>query len=242
MHLRNITKYFFGKSKMCKKAGISTRTGLNFPLELYIMGHKILIVIQQRKQGLMNGKPSRQAVEKVGINDYICGMLKIKDSKGKEHQVEFTDSTRAAGTLNGSAFSWDVIEVKEGSFHVIKDNCSYTVEIVKADAETKSFVISVNGNKYTLEVKDRYDDLLHSLGMDNAGSGKVSEMKAPMPGLVLDVRVDEGTAVKKGDALLVLEAMKMENILKSPADGIVKKVNVKKGAAVEKNQVLISFA
>src|ERR1043166_8463964 len=113
-------------------------------------------------------------------------MLKIKNNKGKEHQVEFTGSTGASGTLNGAVFSWDVIEVKAGSFHVIKDNCSYTVEVVKADAETKSFVISVNGNKYTLEVKDRYDELLHSLGMDNAGSGKVSEMKAPMPGLVLD--------------------------------------------------------
>jgi biotin carboxyl carrier protein len=47
--------------------------------------------------------------------------------------------------------------------------------------------------------------------------------------------------VKKGDALLVLEAMKMENILKSPADGKVKKISVKKGMAVEKNQVLIEF-
>jgi acetyl/propionyl-CoA carboxylase alpha subunit len=169
-------------------------------------------------------------------------MLKIKNGKGKEHQVNFTDHKGGSGTLNGSAFSWDVIEIKAGSFHVIKDDRSYTVEVIKADPTTKSFVISVNGNKYTLDVKDKYDELLHSLGMDNAGSGKVSDMKAPMPGLVLDVRVGEGTAVKKGDALLVLEAMKMENILKSPADGVVKKVNVKKGAAVEKNQVLISFA
>jgi acetyl/propionyl-CoA carboxylase alpha subunit len=180
------------------------------------------------------GKQARKA--------YICTMLNVKNSKGKAHAVEFTNPERTSGTHNGNAFTWDVIRVKEGSFHVIKDNCSYTVEVIKADAETKSFVISVNGNKYSLEVKDKYDELLHSLGMDTAGSGKVSEMKAPMPGLVLDVRVNEGTAVKKGDALLVLEAMKMENILKSPADGVVKKINVKKGAAVEKNQVLISFA
>ena len=62
-----------------------------------------------------------------------------------------------------------------------------------------------------------------------------------MPGLVLDIRVVEGDAVKKGDPILVLEAMKMENIIKSPTDGIVKKINVKKGVAVEKSQVLIHF-
>jgi biotin carboxyl carrier protein len=63
-----------------------------------------------------------------------------------------------------------------------------------------------------------------------------------MPGLVLEVRVKVGDTVKKGDPLLVLEAMKMENILKSPADGIIQKVHVQKSAAVEKNQTLINFA
>lgn len=168
-------------------------------------------------------------------------MLKIK-SGDKEHQVEFTGDRLSSGTLDGKPFEWDVIEIKDGSFHVIKDKRSFNVEVVKTDEAAKTFTISVNGNKYTLEVKDKYDELLHSLGIDALGGGKVSDMKAPMPGLVLDVRVGEGMAVKKGDALLVLEAMKMENILKSPADGVVKKINVKKGTAVEKNQVLISFA
>jgi biotin carboxyl carrier protein len=78
--------------------------------------------------------------------------------------------------------------------------------------------------------------------LDNLNSKKVNEVKAPMPGLVLEIRVNVGDAVKKGDAILVLEAMKMENILKSPTDGTVSKINVKKGIAVEKNQVLINFA
>ena len=77
--------------------------------------------------------------------------------------------------------------------------------------------------------------------MDNLAAAKVNEIKAPMPGLVLDIRVAEGDEVKKGDSILVLEAMKMENIIKSPTDGIIKKINVKKGIAVEKNQVLIHF-
>ncbi|MGZ4036047.1 MAG: acetyl-CoA carboxylase biotin carboxyl carrier protein subunit, partial [Bacteroidia bacterium] len=121
------------------------------------------------------------------------------------------------------------------------DNRSYNVEVVKADAAEKSFLVSVNGNKYQLNVKDKFDELLKSLGFDDLNAKKVNEIKAPMPGLVLDVRVAEGDSVKKGDPILVLEAMKMENIIKSPTDGIVKKINVKKGLAVEKNQVLINF-
>ncbi|MCC7050886.1 MAG: acetyl-CoA carboxylase biotin carboxyl carrier protein subunit, partial [Bacteroidia bacterium] len=56
-----------------------------------------------------------------------------------------------------------------------------------------------------------------------------------------EAKVKEGDKVTKGDALMVLEAMKMENILKSPGDGIIKKINVSKGQAVEKNTVLITF-
>ena len=62
-----------------------------------------------------------------------------------------------------------------------------------------------------------------------------------MPGLVIEARVKVGDVVKKGGAVIVLEAMKMENILKSPSDGVVKKITVEKGAVVEKNQVLVIF-
>lgn len=167
-------------------------------------------------------------------------MLKVKVNNKKEHTVIL--ESNSSGTIDNKPFSWDVIEVKNGSFHVIKNNKSYSVEVIKAEYAEKSFLISVNGNKYQLNVKDKFDELLKSLGMDNLAAAKVNEIKAPMPGLVLDIRVSEGDEVKKGDPILVLEAMKMENILKSPTDGIVKKINVKKGLAVEKNQVLIYFA
>jgi biotin carboxyl carrier protein len=167
-------------------------------------------------------------------------MLKVNVNNKKEHAIVMNSDK--GGTIDGKDFAWDVIEVKEGSFHVIRDNRSYIVEVMKADMNEKSFTVSVNGNKYQLNVKDKFDELLKSLGLDSMKSNKVNEIKAPMPGLVLDIRVSEGSEVKKGDPILVLEAMKMENILKSPTDGIVKKINVKKGVAVEKNQVLINFA
>ncbi len=144
--------------------------------------------------------------------------------------------------IDGNETGIDLIEVKSGIFHIIKDNRSYNAEVLRANKEEKTFVIRVNGNKYTVQLKDKYDELLEQLGMNNAASVKIREVKAPMPGLVVDVRVKEGDPVKKGDALVVLQAMKMENILKCPADAVVKKIHVKKEDTIEKNQLLISFS
>ena len=99
----------------------------------------------------------------------------------------------------------------------------------------------MNGKKFKFVVKDKYDELLKSLGMDNLATTKVANLKAPMPGLVINIAIEVGQTVQKGDALLILEAMKMENVIKSPTDGVIKSILVKKGDAVEKNQVLLNF-
>jgi len=165
-------------------------------------------------------------------------MYKTKINNTHELNFEKKDGT---WQLDGKDLAFDLLEIKQNSFHIIKDNKSYTAEVVSHNPVEKTFVIKVNQTIYNISVKDKYDELLHQLGLDKALINKLSNIKAPMPGLVLNILVGEGADVKKGDALLVLEAMKMENILKSPADGIVKKVSVKKGMAVEKNQVLIEF-
>jgi len=167
-------------------------------------------------------------------------MLKVKVNNKHDYGIELANET--SGTINGTSFSWDLLEVKNGKFHIIKNDKSYTAEVIKANAEEKTFVINVNGNNYQLQIKDKYDELLKNLGFDNLNSKKVNEIKAPMPGLVLNIRVAVGDTVKKGDPVLVLEAMKMENVIKSPTDGIVSKINIKQGVAVEKNQVLLNFS
>jgi biotin carboxyl carrier protein len=146
-----------------------------------------------------------------------------------------------SGTINQQPFDIDIIKVREGVFSIIKDGKSYNAEIIKQLPEDKKLVVKINNTSYTIDVKDKYDDLLHNLGLDNLASKKVNDVKAPMPGMVLNVLVSEGQEVKKGDALIVLEAMKMENILKSPSDGTIKKIAITKGVAVEKNQLLIQF-
>jgi len=118
---------------------------------------------------------------------------------------------------------------------------SYNVEVVSLDTLAKTAEIKVNGNTYTVSAKDQFDLLLDQLGMSNADASKVSDLKAPMPGLVLKIFVSEGDVIQKGDNLFILEAMKMENIIKAPADVVVKTIKMKPGDKVEKGQVLMLF-
>lgn len=143
--------------------------------------------------------------------------------------------------INGSIQKWDVVKISEGYFHLLIDYKSYRAEIVKTDRTTKSFVLKINGKIYTVELKDRFDLLLEKMGLNNGAAGKMNSVKAPMPGLIIDLRVKEGDKVMPGDSLLILEAMKMENMIKASAESVVKSVKVKKGDSVEKNQVLIEF-
>lgn len=151
------------------------------------------------------------------------------------------NGTKVSGKSNGKAIEADIINTGHQQYHLLLNNQSYNIELVKADYAEKKLVVKVNGKKYTLDVKDKYDELLHNLGLDNIAAKKINDVKAPMPGMVLNILVSEGQQVKKGDSLLVLEAMKMENVLKSPTDGVIKKVVATKGTAVEKNQLLIQF-
>jgi biotin carboxyl carrier protein len=143
--------------------------------------------------------------------------------------------------VNGEALVWDLVKISEGYFHILYKNKSYRAEAVKSDAATKSFTFKINGRNYTVDLKDKFDLLLEQMGMNNTAAGKINHVKAPMPGLIIDLKIKAGDQVKAGDPLLILEAMKMENILKSPGEGIVKNVKIKKGDSVEKGQVLIEF-
>lgn len=144
--------------------------------------------------------------------------------------------------LDGQEILLDILKIKDGSYHIIQNFISYNVEINSLNHDEKVFTFSINGNHYSVQIKDQYDELLQRLGMDSVNSKKINELKAPMPGLVTGIHIEEGQKIMKGDVLLTLEAMKMENTLKAAADAQVKKIVVKKGSAVEKNEILIYFS
>lgn len=135
----------------------------------------------------------------------------------------------------------DIIQVSDKNFHVLQNGKAFRASIEQADFKSKTMTIKVNGNKYELNIEDEYDQLIKKMGLSVANNQQIKDIKAPMPGLVLDILVEAGQAVNKGDALIILEAMKMENVLKSAGEGVVKSVEIEKGNAVEKGQLMITM-
>ena len=165
-------------------------------------------------------------------------MYRIAVNNKPEVNVEVTPKSI---TINGELMNTDVAKLDGDNYHVINNYRSYRTEVVSFNPAEKTAEIRVNGNTYQVKAKDQFDALLDQLGMGNLNAHKVSDIKAPMPGLVLKVLVAEGDEVKKGDNLFVLEAMKMENIIKAAADAVVKTVKIKPADKVEKGQLLILF-
>ena len=158
----------------------------------------------------------------------------------KVNDAELLFDEKEAWLMPGQT-SADVVKLSPHSYHLLINNKSYRVELLERSSDGKTQTLLINGKKVNAQVKDRYDELLEQLGLDKKTKGGASEVKAPMPGLVLRIQVKAGDAVKKGDTLIVLEAMKMENVIKAADDCVVKKVVVSEKNAVEKNQVLMEL-
>jgi acetyl/propionyl-CoA carboxylase alpha subunit len=158
----------------------------------------------------------------------------------KTYKLEPNKDNPNSGKIDSVDYSLDIAGTST-ELNILHDLKSYNVSLVHADYETHTFTLRVNNTEYTLEAKDQFEILLAELGMDNLVGSKVNDLKAPMPGLVLKVLVKEGESVSKGQPLVVLEAMKMENMLKAESDAIVKSVHAEIGKAVEKNEVLLAF-
>ncbi|MBN8821430.1 MULTISPECIES: acetyl-CoA carboxylase biotin carboxyl carrier protein subunit [unclassified Spirosoma] len=158
-------------------------------------------------------------------------------------ETTFTiDFMSGSPLLNGEPFTWDLAKLSDRTFHILHQNRSYNAEILDLNTTDKSVTLKINGHIHQVQLKDRFDLLLEKMGMSSAASTKVNELKAPMPGLIVGINVQPGDAINKGDSLLILEAMKMENVLKSPGAGSIKTIRVAKGDRVEKGQVLVEFS
>src|SRR5688572_24156932 len=89
--------------------------------------------------------------------------------------------------VNSKPVQWDIARFSEGHFNIIYKNKSYCAEVVKTDLTTKTFVIKIDGKHHSIELKDKFDLLLEKMGMKSGASGKVNVLKAPMPGLIIDL-------------------------------------------------------
>ena len=116
---------------------------------------------------------------------------------------------------------------------------TYTVDDITIDQRVVH--LSLNGQRYSVGIKDEQALLLESLGFAQQLDTAQNTLKAPMPGKILDVLHQKGDKVKKGEPLVILEAMKMENELTSPSEGEIDLVHVQPGDSVEKKATLIEF-
>jgi biotin carboxyl carrier protein len=135
----------------------------------------------------------------------------------------------------------DTLKISKTKYHILQEHESYKAEITKANFNNKSYQVKINNNIYNVDISNALDLLIKDMGFKVGRAKQVDFIKAPMPGLILEITIKVGQEVKENDPLLVLEAMKMENSITSPRDGIIKSISAQKGDAVEKNQLLIEF-
>ncbi len=137
--------------------------------------------------------------------------------------------------------AFDIVQKSATEFNVLKDHRSVNAKLLNADNNDKNSTIEIEGEIYTVTIKDELDQVLENMGFGLATNKQVKEIKAPMPGLVLEIAVTEGQQVNEGDKILILGAMKMENSITVSVNATIKKIAVAAGDAVEKGQVLVEL-
>jgi biotin carboxyl carrier protein len=160
---------------------------------------------------------------------------------GKKFKVK-VDESFEYNLKNSDTEKLDILQLSNSKFHIINNNKSFNIELENSDFNNKQYVIKVNANSYNVKISNELDQLIKEMGFSTGSVKKTNNIKAPMPGLILSIHVENGQEVAEGDTLLILEAMKMENAISAPRDGIIKTVIVKNGGSVEKGELMIEMA
>ncbi len=145
------------------------------------------------------------------------------------------------------------VEKKGNAYRIVLNGKEIPVEIASADKDSLALIIdnkpcqiylqqdnqlTINAETYSYEVVDEKVAQILKVGAETTHK-KETIVTAPMPGLVIEVEVKEGDVVKKGQGLLIVEAMKMQNEMRSPRDGVVRKIVVQKGQTVNSRDTLV---
>ena len=118
---------------------------------------------------------------------------------------------------------------------------NHFIECLECDLEKKTIRLMINDAIYNLELLDEVDQMVDSLGLEAGIDERSSDVIAPMPGKILEYRVKVGQEVQEGDPLVILEAMKMENILKATGPGVIEEIHGDPGQTVDKGTLLITL-
>ncbi len=142
-------------------------------------------------------------------------------------------------TLNGEVINADLRQTLDPTFYsIIMGNRSHDVRINPGEG---SYTVQISGEAYEVVVQDERTARLAGVKSTLGGAAGEVVLKAPMPGVIVDVLVTEGQEVKRGEVVIVLESMKMQNEFKTPRDGKVHAVRVSKGDRVEQNAIMVTI-
>ena len=162
-------------------------------------------------------------------------MKYITTIDGKEFTLEIIDEKHVS--INGKFLEVDFESVSgQPVYSLIIDGKSHEGYVYPDD---ENWQVLLRGQLYQASVEDEREKRLRAAGGSVAEDGEF-HLKAPMPGMIVSIPVSEGDVIQKGQVLLILESMKMQNELKSPKDGTIHRIRIKVGETVEQKQALLS--
>ena len=133
----------------------------------------------------------------------------------------------------------DVLDLREESFTILNLQTNIKGQVLAS--KDRDYTVEINGERFQVQIKSELDLILDNMGLNKPKLSKIKSIKAPMPGLVIEINVEVGQTVHENEKILILEAMKMENVIKIPHEAVIKKINISKGQAVDKGQILIEL-
>lgn len=150
--------------------------------------------------------------------------------KGQSEWLDVSDSQ-----------SYDIIKIEANRYHLLFNNKSSILDIMSVEDDPKCVLFKLDDHIYEVTLKDNIDALIDEMGLHQQEDNHDQDILAPMPGKVLSILVGESEFVEADQPLLILEAMKMENVLKANRNGQISKVWINEQDTVQKNDVLITF-
>ena len=166
-------------------------------------------------------------------------MRYVVDVGGQQVQVEIDGERVLVGGEEVSARLRDL----PGTSAVLLNlgDLAYRIDVARGESRGR-YALSLGGWRYDAEALDERTRAIRELSAATAAPAGPAPLVAPMPGLIVSIAVDRGEPVKAGQELLILEAMKMENVLRAERDGVIEEIRIAPGATVAADQVLIAFA
>jgi len=134
------------------------------------------------------------------------------------------------------------IENGDGLYQFVDGDTPHRITVIEFDLPSRTCTVDMDGQLKQVRIIRELDLTIEKMGLNATHSKKQSLMVAPMPGLVTEIKVAIGEHVDKGNPLLILEAMKMENVISAPHEAIIKEIKVKVGQAVERGLPLLEFS